>query len=631
VKNKLQRVSTLTKYKNGKQEIISIILASILFIFGMIFKTKLHYTLYSLAEYFIFLSAYFLSGWDILTKAGRNIIRGKIFDENFLLGVATIGAISIHELPEAVGVMLFFKIGEFFQNMAVARSRQSIKALLEIRPDYANLKIGEEIKKVSPEKVKVGDIIVVKPGEKIPLDGEIIIGSSQVDTSALTGEPIPKEVEIGDIVLAGMINKTETLAIKVTKGFSESSVSKILNLVEKARSRKAETEKFITKFAKYYTPVVVFGALAVALVPPLITGASFSEWIYRALVLLVISCPCALVISIPLGYFGGIGGAAQRGILVKGANFLDTLTMVKTVVFDKTGTLTKGVFRVVQIVPKSGFTKEKLLQLAALAESQSNHPIALSILEVYSKKINPLEVQNYKEVAGHGIKAIVKNQIILAGSDALLHREGIKHDICDVEGTVVHVAVDGIYAGYIIIADELKEDALEAIQTLRKLGIRKIIMLTGDNKRVAKTVAKKLALDAYLAELLPEEKVNAIEKLIREAEKGEKISFVGDGINDAPVIARADVGIAMGAMGSDAAIEIADIVIMTDAPSKVAEAIRIARKTHKIVWENISFAFIVKGVFIGLGVIGMATMWEAVFADVGVALMAIFNAARVLR
>ena len=627
--NKVKEILDFTKY--GKQEIICIIFASILFILGMFFKTRLHSTPYALGEYLVFLLAYFLSGWDILSKAGKNIFKGKIFDENFLLTVATCGAISIHQLPEAVGVMLFFKIGEFFQNIAVAHSRQSIKTLLEIRPDYANLRLKQKIKRVPPKQVRVGDIIIVKPGEKIPLDGEIITGNSQVDTSVLTGESIPKRVKVGDTVLAGMINKVGTLTIKVTKGFGESSISKILHLVEKASSRKAETEKFITKFARYYTPTIVFGALAVAFLPPLVIArASFSNWFYRALVLLVISCPCALVISIPLGYLGGIGGAARRGILVKGANFLDSITRVKTVVFDKTGTLTKGVFKVMRIVPKNGFTEEKLLELAAIAEFQSNHPIALSILEAYGRKIKLLEVQNYEEIAGCGVKVKVKNKTVLAGSDVLLHREKVKHDICDVEGTGIHIAVDSVYAGYILIGDELKEDALEAVQSLRSLGVRKIMMLTGDNRKVGETVAKKLGLDACLAELLPEDKVTAIEKLIKEAKKGEKVCFVGDGINDAPVIARADVGVAMGAMGSDAAIEIADIVIMTDAPSKIAEVIKVGRKTKKIVWENIGLALGIKGIFISLGIIGIATMWEAVFADVGVALLAILNATRVL-
>nr|BAC10634.1 P type ATPase BXA1 [Oscillatoria brevis] len=620
---------------NLKQELIPVISVVLLFIGGLIFEEKLHNTPYSIAEYLVFIPAYLLSGWNVLTSAGRNILRGRVFDENFLMTVATLGAVAIHKLPEAVGVMLFFKIGELFQEFAVGRSRQSIKSLLEIRPDSANLKENGDIKKVSPETVAVGDIILVKPGEKIPLDGEIIDGNSQIDTSALTGESVPRTVKVGETVLAGTINQTGVLTVKVTKIFGESSISRILELVENARSKKAETEKFISKFASYYTPFVVFASLGVALIPPLfISGATNADrllWVYRALVLLVISCPCGLVISIPLGYFGGIGGAAKRGILVKGSTFLDTLTAVKTVVLDKTGTLTKGVFKVAQIVPQNGFSQSDLMAMAAKVESQSNHPVAKSILEAYGGKIDSSEVTDYEEIAGHGILAKVNNQIVLAGNDRLLHRENIPHDVCNAEGTVVHLAVDNRYAGYILIADELKDDAVQAIRDLKKLGVERIVMLTGDNQAVADSVARKLGLDSYIAELLPEGKVEAIEKLISQSKKGDKIVFVGDGINDAPVLARADVGIAMGGLGSDAAIETADIVIMADAPSKVAEAIQIARKTHNIVWQNIIFAMSVKAIFIALGAFGLATMWEAVFADVGVALAAIFNATRVLK
>ncbi|MBE9161278.1 heavy metal translocating P-type ATPase [Tychonema sp. LEGE 06208] len=620
---------------NLNQELIPVILVVVLFIGGLIFEEQLHNTPYSIGEYLVFIPAYLLSGWNVLTIAGRNILRGRFFDENFLMTIATLGAVAIHKLPEAVGVMLFFKIGELFQEFAIGRSRQSIRSLLEIRPDSANLKDNGDIKKVSPETVAVGDIILVKPGEKIPLDGEIIDGNSQIDTSALTGESVPRTVKVGETVLAGTINQTGVLTVKVTKLFGESSISRILELVENARSKKAETEKFITKFASYYTPFVVFASLAVALIPPLFiseaTNADRFLWVYRALVLLVISCPCGLVISIPLGYFGGIGGAAKGGILVKGSTFLDTLTAVKTVVLDKTGTLTKGVFKVSQIVPTNGFTQAALMEIAAKVESQSNHPVAKSIMEAYGGKIDSSDVKDYEEIAGHGIRAKVNNQIVLAGNDRLLHRENIPHDVCNAEGTVVHLAVDNSYAGYILIADELKEDAVQAIRDLKKLGVERIVMLTGDNQAVADSVAKKLGLDSYLAELLPEGKVEAIEKLIGQSKKGDKIVFVGDGINDAPVLARADVGIAMGGLGSDAAIETADVVIMSDAPSKVAEAIQIARKTHNIVWQNIIFAMLVKGIFIALGAFGLATMWEAVFADVGVALAAIFNATRVLK
>ncbi len=615
-----------------KLEIIFTISSLVLLVVGLIFEKKLHATPYSFAEYLVFITAYLLSGWQVLLTAGRNLLKGKFFDENFLMSIATLGAIAIHQLPEAVGVMLFFKVGELFQELAVQRSRKSIKTLLEIRPDYANLKINGEITKVSPETVKLGDIVLVKPGEKIPLDGEVIEGSSQVDTSALTGESVPRNVKVGEIVLAGMLNKSGVLSIKVTKLFGESSIARILNLVENASTKKAETEKFITKFAKYYTPIVVFVSLTVAILPPLIIqGATFAEWIYRALIVLVVSCPCGLVISIPLGYFGGIGGAASRGILIKGSTFLDSLAAVGTVVFDKTGTLSKGVFKVTQIVPQNGFTEAQLLALAVQVESQSNHPVAQSIKEAYKESISPFEIQDYEEIGGHGIKAKIDNKIIIAGNDRLLHRKNIEHDLCDVAGTVVHLAVDNLYAGYIVISDELKEDAKEAIEGLKRLGIQKIVMLTGDNQAAAERISKELGLEAFVANLLPEDKVKEIEKLISEAPKNSKVAFLGDGINDAPVIARADVGMAMGGLGSDAAIETADVVIMTDAPSKVTEAIKFGQKTRQIVWQNISFALSVKVVFIVLGVSGAATMWEAVFGDVGVALIAIFNSMRILR
>ncbi|MBN3909935.1 MAG: cadmium-translocating P-type ATPase [Nostoc sp. NMS1] len=617
---------------NLKNEVLPLIAILSLYVPGVIFENQLHNTFYSIGEYLLFIPAYLLSGWSVLKTAGRNILRGRVFDETFLMTVATVGAIAIHKLPEAVGVMLFYKIGELFQDIAVSRSRSSIKALLEVRPDYANIQIEGELKKVSPETVNIGDIIVVKPGEKIPLDGEIIDGNSQVDTSALTGESVPRTVRLGEIVLAGTINKMGVLSIRVTKRFDESSIAKILDLVQNAKSKKAETEKFITKFARYYTPIVVFTSLAVAILPPLlISGASTSEWVYRALILLVISCPCGLVISIPLGYFGGVGGAARRGILVKGSTFLDTLNAVNTVVFDKTGTLTQGVFKVVRIVAHNGYNEAELLQLAAKVESHSNHPIAQSILKAYGGKIDEFEVRDYEEIAGYGIKAKVENRLVIAGSDRLLHRENIAYDNCQLQGTVVHLAVDNIYAGYIVIADELKEDARHAIQALKRMGVERTVMLTGDNQAIASQIAQQIGIDAYEAELLPEEKVNAIEKLLSTAGKHGKVIFVGDGINDAPVIARADVGMAMGGLGSDAAIETADVVIMTDAPSKVAEAIQIARKTRKIVWQNIGFALAIKAVFIGLGILGIATMWEAVFADVGVALLAILNATRAMK
>jgi Zn2+/Cd2+-exporting ATPase len=615
-----------------KREGVLVAVVVALFVFGSVFEGTLHNTPYAISEYLVFIPAYLLSGQTVLTSAGRNILRGQVFDENFLMTIATLGAIAIHKLPEAVGVMLFFKIGELFQELAVSRSRKSISALLEIRPDAANLQTAHGIEVVAPERVKVGDTIIVKPGEKVPLDGEIIDGNSQIDTSALTGESVPRTVNVGETVLAGTINQTGVLTVTVTKLFGESSIARILDLVENASSKKAETEKFITKFARRYTPMVVISSLAVALIPPLvIPGATHAEWMYRALVLLVISCPCGLVISIPLGYFGGIGGAAKRGILVKGSTFLDTLAGVKAIAFDKTGTLTKGVFKVTEIVPYNGFKQAELLQIAAVAEVNSNHPIAKSIVVAYGRPIDESMVSNYTEIAAHGIQATIAGKLVLVGNDRLMHRENIEHDTCNVEGTVVHLAVERIYAGYIIIADEIKEDAIRAIRDLRAAGVERIMMLTGDSQAVAQRIANTLGVDAFAAELLPEDKVAAIEKLLWEFSKKGKVAFVGDGINDAPVIARADVGIAMGGLGSDAAIETADIVLMTDRPSKVAEAIQVGKKTHAIVMQNIIFALTIKVIFIGLGAIGLATMWEAVFADVGVALVAIFNATRVLK
>jgi Zn2+/Cd2+-exporting ATPase len=617
---------------NLRQALTPIAIAAILFLIGLIFNEALHNTPFAIAEYAVLIPAYLISGWTVLTTAGRNILRGRIFDENFLMTIATLGAIAIHEIPEAVAVMLFFQVGELFQGYSVGRSRRSIKALLEVRPDTANLSVDGDIRAVAPETVRVGDVIVVRPGEKVPLDGDILEGKSLVDTSALTGESVPRTVAPGEIVLAGMINQSGLLTVRVTKPFGESSIARILELVENASSKKADTEKFITRFARYYTPVVVFLSLAVAILPPLfIEGSTQAQWTYRALVLLVISCPCGLVISIPLGYFGGVGGAAKRGILVKGSTYLDTLAQVKTVVFDKTGTLTQGNFRVTNVVTHNGLKKHQLLELAAQVESQSNHPVAQSIRQAYGQTIDASAVQDYEEIAGHGIRATVNGRTVLAGNDRLLHREAIPHDVCVVEGTVAHLAVDGEYSGRIIIADELKDDAVEAIRALHAQGIQ-TAMLTGDSQSVADSIAKKLGLDQYRAELLPEGKVEALEGFLQHARQTKgKVAFVGDGINDAPVIARADVGIAMGGLGSDAAIETADVVIMTDAPSKVAEAIQIAHKTRRVVWQNIIFAMVAKAVFIVLGTLGIATLWEAVFADVGVALLAILNAGRIIR
>lgn len=615
-----------------KKEAIPVAVVLALFLMGSIYNESLHNTPYAFAEYLVLIPAYLLSGWNVLTSAGRNILKGRFFDENFLMTIATLGAIAIHQLPEAVGVMLFFRVGELFQDYAVGNSRRSINAVLEVRPDYANLKVNGVITKTPPEQVKIDDIITVTAGEKIPLDGKVITGTSQIDTSALTGESVPRSVTAGEMALAGTINKTGILDIQVTKLFGESSIAKILDLVENASSKKAETEKFITKFAKIYTPIVVFVSLAIAIIPPLIIpSATSAEWVYRALVILVISCPCGLVISIPLGYFGGIGGAAKKGILIKGSTFLDVLNEVKTVVSDKTGTLTKGTFHVTQIVPKNGFSQAELISIAGHIEAQSTHPIAQSIKEVYQGELDLSKVTHYEEIAGYGIRAMVGNQLVIAGNDRLLHQEHIVHNTCQISGSVVHLAVDTKYAGYIIAADEIKDDSIKAIQDLHQIGIKQVIMLSGDNDAVAADISGRLGLDAFVAELLPEEKVTAFEQILKKSGKKEKVIYVGDGINDAPVLARADVGIAMGGLGSDAAIETADVVIMNDSPTKIAEAIQLARKTHSIVWQNIIFALVIKGVFLVLGAFGLATMWEAVFADVGVALAAIANATRVLK
>jgi len=616
--------------EENKWAIIKAVTGLLILIAGMIFEDKIHNTPFHIAEYIVFGTAYFIVGWKVIALAVKNIVRGQVFNEHFLMTLATLGAFAIDEMPEAVAVMLFYVVGELFQDLAVNRSRRSIKSLLEIKPDYANLLIDGDLARVSPESIKIGDTIIVKAGEKIPLDGEITDGESFVDTSAITGESVPRKVKGRDSVLSGMINQTGLLRIKVTKLFSESTVSKILELVENASSKKAETEKFITTFAKYYTPVVVIGALLLAILPPLIfSGQSFSVWIYRALVVLVISCPCALVISIPLGYFGGIGSASKKGILVKGSNFLDALTQVKTVVFDKTGTLTKGEFKVSEVVTSNGFSKEEILEYAAYAETNSNHPIAKSILDAFGSEPDNKRIKKVEEISGHGIKAEIDDKIVLAGNDKLLHIENIEHAACDVEGTVVHLSIDNNYAGYIIISDTLKDDAIAAIEGLRAKNIQ-TVMLTGDNKYAASALAKKLNIDNFYSELLPADKVKHLETLIEET-KGGKVVFVGDGINDSPVIARADIGIAMGALGSDAAIETADVVLMTDSPSKVITAIDVAKRTRNIVWQNIYFAMGIKLFFIVLGVFGIATMWEAVFGDMGVALIAVFNAIRILK
>ena len=621
---------------------------------AVLFAAALGFELSFWSEFVLFLTSYLLAGGKVLWKAVKNIFRGQVFDENFLMSVATIGAFAIRQYPEGVAVMLFFEIGEFFQDLAVNRSRRSISALMDIRPDYANLKVGDEVKTVSPEMVKLGDIIVVKPGEKVPLDGEVIEGRSMVDTSAITGESLPREVEPGSEILGGFINQNGLLSVRVTKNFGESTVAKILDMVQNASSKKAPTEHFITKFARYYTPAVVFGALAVALIPPLfIEGATFSQWVYRALVFLVISCPCALVISIPLSFFGGIGGASRRGILVKGGNYLEALNNVDTVVFDKTGTLTRGVFKVTDVIPGGGFSRDEVLALAAHAEVFSNHPIALSILKAYGKEVDKDVVHTYDEIFGHGVKVTLNRKNIfsgesssvphqaapvigrgweiLAGNSKLMRKEKIaSYPEIDAPGTVVHVAYNKSYAGCIVISDEIKKDSKRAIKALKAKGIRRIFMLTGDSKTVGERVAKELGIDKVYSELLPHHKVEQVERLQRKIRSKGKLVFVGDGINDAPVLARADVGVAMGAAGSDAAIEAADVVLMTDNPYQLVDAIQVADKTKSIVWQNIIFSLGVKAVVLALGAVGIATMWAAVFADVGVALIAVLNATRAI-
>ena len=611
--------------EDHKKEIVELVIGGTLFVVGLIFKFQ------NWLELTIFLISYIIVGRKVVLSAIKGIVRGQVFSEHFLMSVATIGAFFVGEYPEGVAVMLFYLVGELFEDMAVDNSRKSISELMDIRPDYANLRVGEELKKVSPDEVNIGNKIVVKPGEKIPLDGKVIEGTSMVDTAALTGESVPRELKPGSDALSGFVNKNGVLTIEVTKEFGESTVSKILDLVQNASNKKAPTEKFITKFARYYTPVVVFGALALAIIPPLvIPGASFSDWIYRGLVFLVVSCPCALVLSIPLGFLGGIGGASKKGILVKGGNYLEALNNVEAVVFDKTGTLTKGVFKVTKAISENGYTEDELIKYAAYAESYSNHPIALSIIAAYHAEIDKYKIENYQEIAGHGIKVNVNGKEVLVGNTKLMISENIQYTDVDTLGTVVHVAIDKKYAGSIIISDEVKEDSAKTIKELKALGVRKTVMLTGDLKKVADNIGKELGLDKVYSELLPADKVEKVESLEAQKSHKGKIVFVGDGINDAPVLARADIGIAMGGLGSDAAIEAADVVIMTDEPHKVASAIKIAKRTRNIVSQNIVFALGVKAIFLVLGALGLASMWAAVFADMGVALIAVVNAMRAL-
>ncbi len=606
--------------------------AALAFGLGLIFRNYLQ-GLPAYLEYTVLLLAYALAGGKVIWKALQNLMRGRVLDEYFLMTAASAGAVAIGELPEAVAVMLFFSVGELLEESAVNRSRRSIAALMEIRPDYATV-IGKEgpERKVAPETVKAGQLILIKPGEKIPLDGTVERGDSFVDNAALTGESIPRRVEAGDPVLAGAVNSSGLLQVRVTREYGESSLAKIFRLVGEAAGNKAKTEQFITRFARYYTPAVVLAAVGVAVLPPVLFGAEFSTWIYRALVLLVISCPCALVISIPLGYFGGIGSASRHGILVKGSNFLEALLKVKTVVFDKTGTLTKGNFQVTEVLPQPGFTREELLFWAAHAEVHSHHPLARAVRESYGGDVLPVEVGPYTEKRGLGISASVCGRTVLAGSLLLLQQAGVTAVPCRRAGSTIYVAVEGRFAGCLVVRDEIKEDAPRAIQTLKEMGLT-TVMLTGDGEEAAGEVAASTGVDRYLAGLLPEEKVKSLEVLM--AADGErvrgKLAFVGDGINDAPALSRADVGIAMGGLGTDAAIEAADVVIMDDSLSKVARAVEIAAFTRKVVVQNIVLALGVKGFFVGMGVIGAASIWEAVFADVGVALLAILNATRVLR
>lgn len=608
--------------KDGIKIIIALILFFIALIvnFGNIWMNNILYIL-----------AYAMVGIEIVIKAFKNIIKGKVFDENFLMAVATIGAFVIGELPEAVAVMLFYQVGELFQSYAVSKSRKSISNLMDIRPDFANVERNKDVEKVKPENVKIGEIIIIKPGEKVPLDGIVVEGNSSLDTKALTGESLPKDVKVNEEVLSGFINLNGVIKVKVTKEYGESTVSKILDLVENASNKKSKSENFITKFAKYYTPIVVITALILAIVPPLIIkDAVLSDWIYRALSFLVVSCPCALIISIPLSFFGGIGGASKMGVLIKGSNYLEALSNTEIVVFDKTGTLTKGVFEVQKVAPE-GISKEELLEVTAYSEHYSNHPIAISIKNAYGREIDEEKIINTNEIPGFGIMAKIEDKEILVGNEKLMNENKISFSKCDSIGTILYVAIDKKYTGYIVIADKIKDDSKDTIKLLKKNNIKQTVMLTGDRKKVGEEVAKELGIDKVYTDLLPDGKVKKVEELLTSRAQKGKLIFVGDGINDAPVLAISDIGVAMGGLGSDAAIEAADVVIMTDEPSKLVNAIKLSKRTMRIVKENIIFAIFVKVLVLVLSALGVATMWEAVFADVGVSIIAIINALRALR
>ena len=615
--------------KKQKKVLIRIIIAAVLVIALQFIPVK------GYVRFGLYMIPYFVIGYDILKKAGKGILNRQIFDENFLMAVATIGAIALGDYKEGTAVMLFYQIGELFQSYAVGKSRRNISDLMDIRPDYANVEKDGELEQVDPDEIEIGTVIVVQPGEKVPIDGVVVEGTSSLNTSALTGESVPREVSVDDEIISGCINMTGLLKIRTTKEFGESTVSKILELVENASSRKSRSENFISKFAKIYTPAVCYGALALAILPPIVRMAfmglapEWGDWVYRALTFLVISCPCALVISIPLSFFAGIGGASREGVLVKGSSFLETLSQTKIVVFDKTGTMTKGVFEV-NGIHHSPYKDEELLEYAALAESYSTHPISKSLQRAYGKPIDKNRVSDVEEIGGHGLTAKVDGKVVAAGNAKLMKKLGIEYHDCSHVGTIVHVAIDGKYAGHILISDVIKEHAAEAIAALKKSGIEKTVMLTGDAKNVADHVAAQLGIDEVCSELLPGDKVEKVEELLTKKSEKDKLAFVGDGINDAPVLSRADIGIAMGALGSDAAIEAADIVLMDDDPLKISKAIRISRKCIRIVYENIYFAIGIKVICLVLGALGSANMWFAIFADVGVMIIAVLNAIRTL-